>query len=78
MHIHLHKYIHTYIHTNIVTVIFIAIITYDAVYWSYRASRTGRWSLPCVILWVPGLPEVAHSLTEELEDRGYRLTRLWG
>ena len=49
---------------------------YHAVYWSYQASRTGRWFLPCSIPWVPGLPEVAHSMTEDPEDRGYRPTRL--
>ena len=52
--------------------------TYHAVYWSYRASRTDRWFLPCSIPWVPGLPEVAHSMTEDPEDRGYRPTMLWG
>ena len=59
-------------------VIVIVIITYHAVYCSFRASRTGRWFLPCLILWVPGLPEVAHSLPEDPEDRGYRPTKLWG
>ena len=44
-------------------------IAYHALDWSYRASRTGRCSLPCLIPWVPGLPEVAHSLTEDPEDR---------
>ena len=42
------------------------------------ASRTDRWFLPCSIPWVPGLLEVAHSLTEDQEDRGYRPARLWG
>ena len=59
-------------------VIVIVITTYHAVYWSYQASRTDRWFLPCSIPWVPGLPEVAHSMTEDPEDRGYRPTRLWG
>ena len=69
-------YIHTYIHTYIVIVI--VITTYHAVYWSYRASRADRWFLPRSIAWVPGLPEVAHIMTEDPEDRGYRPTRLWG
>ena len=43
-----------------------------------RASRTDRWSLPCSIPWVPGLPEVAHSITEDPEDWGCRPARLWG
>ena len=64
-------YIHTYI------VIVIVITTYGAVYWSYRASRTNRWFLPCSIPWVPRLPEVAHIMAEDPEDRGYRRTRLW-
>ena len=59
-------------------VIVIVITTYHAVYWSYRASRADRWFLPRSIPWVPGLPEVAHSMTEDPEDRGYRATRLWG
>ena len=59
-------------------VIVIVITTYHAVYRCYRASRTDRWFLPCSIPWVLGLPEVAHSLTEDPEDRGYRPTRLWG
>ena len=63
---------HTYI------VIVIVITTYHAVYWCYRASRADRWFLPRSIPWVPGLPEVAHSMTEDPEDRGYRPTRLWG
>ena len=54
------------------------VTTYHAVYWSYRASRADRWFLPRSIPWVPGLPEVAHSMTEDPEDRGYRSTRLWG
>ena len=61
------------LHWTIVMVI--VVITYHAVYWSYRASRTGRWFLPCWIPWVPGLPKVAHSLTE---DRECRPTRIWG
>ena len=28
--------------------------------------------------WVPGLPEVAHSLTEDPQDWGYQPSRLWG
>ena len=63
-------------HPNIVIVI--VITTYHAVYWSYRASRADRWFLPRSIPWVLGLPEVAHSMTEDPEDRGYRPTRLWG
>ena len=59
-------------------VIVIVITTYHAVYWSYRASRADRWFLPRSIPWVPGLPEVAHSMKEDPEDRGYRSTRLWG
>ena len=62
----------------IVIVIVIVITTYHAVYWSYRAFRADRWFLPRSIPWVPGLPEVAHSMTEDPEDRGYRSTRLWG
>ena len=54
------------------------ITSYHAVYWSYRASCTDRWFLRCSIPWVRGLPEVAHSMTEDQEDRGYRPTRLWG
>ena len=46
--------------------------------WSYRASRTNGWFLPCSISWVQGLLEVAHSMTEDPKDRGYRPTRLWG
>ena len=67
-----------YIYIYIYIVIVIVITTYHAVYWGYRASRTDRWFLPCSIPWVPGLPEVAHSLTEDPEDRGHRPTRLWG
>ena len=66
-----------YIHINIVIVIVLVITTY-AVYWSYWASCTSRWFLPCSILWVPGLPEVSHNMTEDPEDRGYRPARLWG
>ena len=73
---YIHTYMHTYIHTFIVIVI--VITTYHAVYWSYRASRADRWFLPCSIPWVPGLPEVAHSMTEDPEDRGYHRARLWG
>ena len=68
--------IHTYIH--IVIVIVIVKTTYHAVYWSYRASRTNRSFLPCSIPWVPRLPEVAHNMTEDREERGYRPTRLRG
>ena len=79
----LYTYVHTYIHTYIlrivvIIVIVIVITTYHAVYWSYRPSRTDKWFLPCSILWVPGLPGVAHSMTEDPEDWGYRPTRLWG
>ena len=66
------------IYIYIYIVIVIVITTYHAVYWSYRASRADRWFLPRSIPWVPGLPEVAHSMTEDPEDRGYRPTRLWG
>ena len=59
-------------------VIVIVKTTYHAIYWSYRASRTDRWFLPCLIPWVPGLPEVAHGMTEDPEDRGSPPTRLWG
>ena len=37
-----------------------------------------RQVVPASMPWVPGLPEVAHSMTEDPEDRGYRSTRLWG
>ena len=71
--IYLHTYIHTstYIYTYIVIVIVIVIVitTYHPVYWSYRASRADRWFLPRSIPWLPGLPEVAHSMTEDAEDR---------
>ena len=69
-------YIHTYIHTYIVIVI--VITTYHAVYWSYRASHTDRWFLPYSIPWAIGLPEVAHIMTEDPKDRGYRPSRVWG
>ena len=69
---------HTYIHTYIVIVIVRVITTYYAVYSSYRASRTDRWFLYCSMPWVLGLLEVAHSMTEDQEDRGCQLTRLWG
>ena len=67
-----------YIYIYIYIVIVIVITTYHAVYWCYRASRADRWFLPRSIPWVPGLPEVAHSMTEDPGDRGYRSTRLWG
>ena len=67
-----------YIYIYIVIVMVIVITTYHAVYWSSRASRTDRRFLPCSIPWVSELPEVAHSMTEDPEDRGYRPTRLWG
>ena len=70
-------YIYIYIYIYIIVIV-IVITTYHAVYWSYRASRADRWFLPRSIPWVPGLPEVAHSMTEDPEDRGYRATRLWG
>ena len=54
------------------------ITTYHAVYWRCRASGTDGWFLPCSTPWVPRLPEVAHSMTEDPEDQGYRPTRLWG
>ena len=59
-------YLYTYIHIYIVIVI--VITTYHAVYWSYRAWRADRWFLPRSIPWDPGLPEVAHSMTEDPED----------
>ena len=68
----------TYLLTYLYIVIVIVITTYHAVYWRYRASRADRWFLPRSIPWVPGLPEVAHSMTEDPEDRGYRSTRLLG
>ena len=68
-------YIYIYIY---IVIIVIVITTYHAVYWSYRASRADRWFLPRSIPCAPGLPEVAHSMTEDPEDRGYRPTRLWG
>ena len=49
-----------YTYTRVYVVVVIVITTYHAVYWSYRASRTDRWFLPCSIPWVPGLPKVAH------------------
>ena len=33
---------------------------------------------PDTVPWVPGLPEIVHSFTEDVEDRGYRPSRLWG
>ena len=84
IYIYIYAYIHTYIHLHIYIYIYIYIVivivitTYHAVYWSYRASRANRWFLPRSIPWVPGLPEVAHSMTEDPEGRGYRPTRLWG
>ena len=73
---HMRRYkTHAYIMRACIVIV-IVITTYHAVYWSYRASRTDRWFLPCSIPWVPGLPEVAHSMTEDPEDRGYRPTRL--
>ena len=68
----------THIYIYIYIVIVIVITTYHAVYCSYRASRADSCFLPRSILWVPGLAEVAHSMTEDPEDRGYRSTRLWG
>ena len=76
--IYIYIYVYIYIYIYIYIVIVIVITTYHAVYWSYRASRADRWFLPRSIPWVPGLPEVAHSMTEDPEDRGYRSTRLWG
>ena len=35
-------------------------------------------SHPAAVLWVPGLPEIVHSLTEDLEVWGYRPSGLWG
>ena len=77
-HVYIYIYIYIYTYIYIYIVIVIVITTYHAVYWSYRASRANRWFLPRSIPWVPGLPEVAHSMTEDPEDRGYRATRLWG
>ena len=74
----IHIYIYIYIYIYIVIVIVIVITTYHAVYWSYRASRADRWFLPRSIPWVPGLPEVADSMTGDPGDRGYRPTMLWG
>ena len=72
---HVYAYIHTYIHTYIVIVI--VINTYHAAHWSYRASHTDKWLLPCSIPWVQGLLEVAHSLTKDPKDWGYQPTRIW-
>ena len=33
---------------------------------------------PAAVPWVPGLPEIVHRLTKDLEDRGYRMSRLGG
>ena len=63
---------HTYI------VIVIVITTYHAVYWIFRASCTGRWFPRCSIPYVPKLPEVAHSMTEDPDLQGYRPARLLG
>ena len=71
VHMYTRTYIHTYIHSH-------SHRQYNAVYWSYRTSRTDRWFLPCLIPWVRGLPEVAHGTTEDPEEQGYRATRLWG
>ena len=81
---HVHTDMQTYIHTYIGIVI--VTTTYHAVYRSYRASHTERWFMPCSMPWVPGPPQVAHSLTEDPEDRltedpeyqGHRPTRIWG
>ena len=78
MYICIYIYIYVYIYIYIYIVIVIVITTYHAVYWSYRASRADRWSLSRSIPWVPGLPEVAHSMAEDPEDRGERSSRLWG
>ena len=78
MYIYIYIHMYVYIYICICIVIVIVITTYHAVYWSYRASRADRWFLPRSIPWVQGLPEVAHSMTEDPEDRGYRSTRLWG
>ena len=66
---YIYIYIYTHIYIVIVIVIVIVITTYHASYWSYRASHTDTWFLPCSILWVPVLLEVAHSITENPEDR---------
>ena len=67
-----------YVYIYIYIVIVIVITTYHAVYWSYRASRADRWFLPRSIPLVPGLPEVAHCMTEDPEGQGYRSTMLLG
>ena len=77
-YIYIYIYIYMYIYIYIYIVKVIVITIYHAIYWSYRASRTDRWFLPCSIPWVPGLPEVAPSMTEDPKDRGQRPTRLWG
>ena len=72
-------YIFIYLtHTHTYIVILVVIRTYHAVYWSYQASRTDRWCLPRSIPWVMGLPEVADSMTEDPEHRGYWPARHWG
>ena len=80
MYIYIYIYIciYIYIYIFIYIVIVIVITTYHAVYCSHRASRADRWFLPRSTPWVPGLPKVAHSMTEDPEDRGYRSTTLWG
>ena len=80
MYIYIYIYVCVciYIYIYIYIVILMVITTYHAVYWSYRASRTDTWFPPCSIPRVPGLPEVAHSMTEDPEDRGYRSTRISG
>ena len=45
-------------------------------FWGFLAPF---WAVcGCSIPWVPGLPEGAHSMTEDPEDRGYWPARLWG
>ena len=68
---------HTYIHTYTIIVIVVVITTYHAVCWSYPACFY-RQVVPTSIPWVPGLPAVAQSMTEDQEDQGYRPTKLWG
>ena len=61
------------------TIVIVMVITaYHAVHWDYRTSRTDTWFVPCSIPWVVGLPAVAHCMTEDPQDRGYRRTTGWG
>ena len=65
---------HTYIHIAIVSVI----TSYHAICRKDLASCTDSRFMPCSIPWVPGLPGVANSMTEDSEYGGHRPTTLWG